>query len=562
MAVRLPNNPYGLRLSILKVIRISKPRSIKMNNHSAVFAVSDKVKTSKISAQLRSVAQGNQIKFWLTILGLCTLSACGGGGGSGSTNSTAGAPIYSSLSGTVVDTNGTALSGVTINAYHHNDHTTATATTDVNGAYIIPNFDTVTNADYEIYANKTGYGFYPSNTDAAGVIDKFDFNGLYRTVIRFISMPAHDVVSANFIAYAPGTKTASLPRTGQTTSYASGDDFASLKGVTWPGTRFTDNANGTVTDHLTGLVWLKNAGCYSAEIWSAALTHANQLASGACGLTDGSTAGQWRMPNANELESLVDVSQANPSVSSGHPFTNINLTSAYWSSTTYTAAPSNAMSIRFTDGRWINGIDPNDGSFNNAKTTSTNSLWAVKSGSAGAIQVLATGVYAGQGGGSFGTGDDASLKIGAPLTSPRFIDNGNGTLSDTVTGLTWLKKADCINQSWSSALTTINGLASGQCGLTDGSAAGQWRMPNRQEMLSLSDRAPTFPQADYFNGQAQGSNGPVTMPPIFDTFIVSNYYWTSTTDAADTNQAWTVYSCDFGVYNIPKTDIRYSLAVR
>ncbi len=34
------------------------------------------------------------------------------------------------------------------------------------------------------------------------------------------------------------------------------------------------------------------------------------------------------------------------------------------------------------------------------------------------------------------------------------------------------------------------------------------------------------------------------------------------TDAADPTQAWTVYSCDFGVYTIPKTDLRYSLAVR
>ncbi|HEY8100601.1 MAG TPA: DUF1566 domain-containing protein [Burkholderiaceae bacterium] len=529
-----------------------------MNGHFVPFVIFDKVRTSKICTQLPSITTWHPIKSLLTIAGLCALSACGGGGGSGPTNSTAGGPVYSSVSGTVLDTNSAPLFGVTITAYHHNDHTTATATTDVNGAYTIPHFDTVTNADYVIYAGKTGYGFYPSNSDPAGVVDRFDFNGLYRTLIRFISMPAHDVVGANFTAYAPGTKTASLPRTGQTTSYASGDDFASLKGVTWPGTRFTDNANGTVTDHLTGLIWLKNAGCYGAEVWSAALTHANQLANGACGLTDGSTAGQWRMPNANELESLIDVSQANPSVTSGHPFINISLTSAYWSSTTYTAATSNAMSIRFTDGRWINGIDPNDGSFNNAKTTSNNSLWAVKSGGAGAIQVLATGVYAGQGGGSFGIGDDASLKNGAPLTSPRFVDNGDGTLSDTVTGLTWLKKADCINQSWSSALTTINGLASGQCGLTDGSTAGQWRMPNRQEMLSLSDRAPTFPQADYFNG----NGGSVPLPVIFNTFIVSDYYWTSTTDAADTNQAWTLYSCDFGVYNIPKTDIRYSLAVR
>ena len=62
----------------------------------------------------------------------------------------------------------------------------------------------------------------------------------------------------------------------------------------------------------------------------------------------------------------------------------------------------------------------------------------------GTVKVLATGVYAGIGGASFGGGDDASLQLGVPATSPRFIDNGDGTLADTVTGLTWLKQADCI----------------------------------------------------------------------------------------------------------------------
>jgi hypothetical protein len=375
-------------------------------------------------------------------------------------------------------------------------------------------------------------------------------------------MPAHDVPGADFTAYRPGDRLASLPRTGQVTSYASGDDFSLQKGVTWPGGRFTNNLDGTVTDHLTGLVWMKNAGCFAPATWSAALTAANQLASGSCGLTDGSTAGQWRMPNINELESLVDVSRANPAVSSGSPFTQISLASAYWSSTTYMAVTSRAMSIRFTDGRWINGIDARDGSQDNTKATAANSLWAVRSGSAaGVAPVLATGVYAGQGGGSFGAGDDAALAVGVPLTSPRFIDNGDGTLADTVTGLTWLKKADCVHQNWANAISTINGLGSGQCGLTDGSTAGQWRMPNRSEMLSLSDRAPTFPQASYFDGQYQG-NSAVTGPVIFGNFIVADYYWTSTTDAVDTSLAWTLYSCDFGVYDLSKADIRYSLAVR
>ena len=75
--------------------------------------------------------------------------------------------------------------------------------------------------------------------------------------------------------------------------------------------------DGTVTDHLTGLIWLKNAGCFTPALFAAALTDANQLASGACGLTDGSKAGDWRLPNINELESMVDVSESNPALSAG-----------------------------------------------------------------------------------------------------------------------------------------------------------------------------------------------------------------------------------------------------
>jgi hypothetical protein len=450
---------------------------------------------------------------------------------------------------------------VTISVFHHNTNTTVTATTDASGTYTVSGNDTGANSDYAVYAAKSGYGLVPSVGDPAGTVGRLDFNGLYRTVIRFLTMPSHNVTSANFTALTTGDKMVSLARTGQSLSYASGDDGAARTGVAWPTTRFTDNANGTVTDHLTGLVWLKNAGCFSPTGWAAAITAANQLASGACGLSDGSSAGQWRMPNVNELESLVDVAHANPALPAANPFVNVSSSSAYWSSTTYTALYTNAMSIRMSDGRWINGIDTADGNFNNNKTSSSNGLWAVKSGGAGAVQLLATGVFDSQGGGSFGVNDDASLRIGAVLPAPRFVDKGDGTVYDTATGLTWLKKADCIQQNWAGALASVNALANGACGLSDGSRAGQWRMPNRSEMLSLSDRAPTFPQASYFNGQYQTS-ATLTGPVIFNNFIVSDYYWTSTTDVADTTQAWTLYSCDFGVYNIGKTELHYTLAVR
>lgn len=506
------------------------------------------------------------IKTWFAALGLGLLCACGGGGGSTSNGSGSGVGanpvVTSTVSGVVADKNGVPVAGATVSVFHHNDNTTVSTTTDGNGAWSVAGLATGANSEYVIYVNKAGLAFYPALGDAAGSVEKFDFNGLYRTVIRFLAMPTRDVTTAGFIASHAGDHVASLPRTGQTASYLAGDDAAAPHGVAWPAQRFTDNGDGTVADGLTGLVWLKNAGCFPASDWATGLAAAHQLASGACGLSDGSTAGQWRMPNANELESLVDVSQANPAVTSGHPFANINLLTAYWSSTTYTAGPSNAMSIRFADGRWINGIDAADGSFNNAKTTASNAVWAVRSAATpGTVKLLATGVYAGIGGLSFGVGDDPSLQLGAAATSPRFIDNGDGTLADTVTGLTWLKKADCIHQDWAGAVGAVNALASGQCGLSDGSTAGQWRVPNRTELLSLSDRAPTFPQASYFNGEYQASTT-VTGPAIFTNYIVSDYYWTSNTNAADTTQAWTVYSCDFGVYNIAKTDVRYTLAVR
>lgn len=66
-------------------------------------------------------------------------------------------------------------------------------------------------------------------------------------------------------------KAAPVERTGQTTSYAAGDDGDLQRGAIWPNPRFTDNGNGTVTDNLTGLIWLKDANCFGKRFWADAL---------------------------------------------------------------------------------------------------------------------------------------------------------------------------------------------------------------------------------------------------------------------------------------------------
>ena len=162
-----------------------------------------------------------------------------------------------------------------------------------------------------------------------------------------------------FISAAAAAGTVQLPATGQTAAYTAGDDGDLEKGVAWPSPRFHDNGNGTVTDNLTGLVWLKNANCTDTVggvtkgsgylTWANALTWSNSLASGACGLGDGSNAGDWRLPNREELESLIDFSRFNPALPAGHPFSNVQSV-FYWSSTTYAINTNVAWIVNMWDG--------------------------------------------------------------------------------------------------------------------------------------------------------------------------------------------------------------------
>ncbi len=70
--------------------------------------------------------------------------------------------------------------------------------------------------------------------------------------------------------------------------------------------RYTDNGDGTVTDNRSGLIWLKNANCFGEQDWKAAMQSVANLASGQCGLRDGSKAGMWRLPTTDEWKVMID----------------------------------------------------------------------------------------------------------------------------------------------------------------------------------------------------------------------------------------------------------------
>jgi hypothetical protein len=130
-------------------------------------------------------------------------------------------------------------------------------------------------------------------------------------------------------------------------------------GVAWPNPRFTDNRNGTITDNLTGLIWLKNANCAGELKWADALHVSNVLEHGTCGLTDGSSPGDWRLPTRFELESLLSMAYYDPAIpntagtgkwTAGDPFVNVP-SYWYWTSTTNAFNSENAWFVNTAEGR-------------------------------------------------------------------------------------------------------------------------------------------------------------------------------------------------------------------
>jgi hypothetical protein len=129
--------------------------------------------------------------------------------------------------------------------------------------------------------------------------------------------------------------------------------------------RYVDCGNGTVTDTVTGLIWLKNANCFGALDYASANNAAAGLGHGACGLTDNSAPGDWRLPTKTEWEATIARAVAlgcmytgigNPPVLTNRPgtacysggpqpFTGVNQYTKAWSSTVYEFDPSYAWRI-------------------------------------------------------------------------------------------------------------------------------------------------------------------------------------------------------------------------
>jgi len=162
--------------------------------------------------------------------------------------------------------------------------------------------------------------------------------------------------------------TSALKKTGQTKSYdqegnevercAVKDDGCYQAGVTPRYSR--DNAAGIVTDHVTGLQWQDDADPVSKP-WLTAENY-NKCEDGdevACSDTSGDTAAtycehltlggydDWRLPEAKELDSIVDYGRYTPAIDPIFEHTELG---EYWSRATYARSLYYAWYVDFDYG--------------------------------------------------------------------------------------------------------------------------------------------------------------------------------------------------------------------
>ena len=98
-----------------------------------------------------------------------------------------------------------------------------------------------------------------------------------------------------------------------------------------------DNGDGTVTDTETGLMWQQIGP--GTMIWDAAISYCENL--DLAGYTD------WRLPNVNELQSILNYEVYGPSIDAEL----VSASSAYWTSTVYSYDTEYAWAVDFNNGQ-------------------------------------------------------------------------------------------------------------------------------------------------------------------------------------------------------------------
>ncbi|MCP4110553.1 MAG: DUF1566 domain-containing protein [Desulfobacteraceae bacterium] len=254
---------------------------------------------------------------------------------------------------------------------------------------------------------------------------------------------------------------------------------------------YTDNNNGTITDNVTGLMWQK--------VISEKLSYEDAFQK--VKIADMGGYSDWRIPSIKELYSLIQFTGSVKGQKAINPFIDTKyfnqplgnsgkgereIDAQTWSSTEYVGKTmkddETVFGVNFVDGR-IKGYPKY-----NPRTREPNKMYF-----------------------RFVRGNKAYGKNS-------FIDNGNGTISDSATGLMWQQYDSKKGMNWKDALKYAENLNLG--------GHDTWRLPNAKELQSIVDYT-----------RSPDTTGSPAINPISQTSSVLNeggnkdypYYWSSTT---------------------------------
>ncbi len=232
-------------------------------------------------------------------------------------------------------------------------------------------------------------------------------------------------------------------KTGQMVSYDANDDGANQSGIETDFQR--DDQNEIVIDNIRGLIWQDNDDVNSNEMkWDEAVEYCSNLS--LAGRSD------WRLPNSDEIMSIVDYSQLNYSIDSA--FVN-RVKFDYWLSNSFIYDPNRkAFRVSF------------NGGYIDVGYKQSSPIW------------------------SLGMPDDTWTKFNVRCVSGidkndqkinYTRDNGSGIVTDPSTMKMWQDNRDARYKklTYSQAIEYCNNLTLG--GYSD------WKLPNKNELLSILD---------------------------------------------------------------------------
>lgn len=332
-----------------------------------------------------------------------------------------------------------------------------------------------------------------------------------------------------------------LPRTGQVLTYdqagkvidftGSRQDGEFQRGEVWPEPRFIVNEDGTISDSLTGLVWLKDGNCFGDSPWPTVLQSISDFNKGDISCPGIKTKyDDWFVPNLNQLASLIDFQASVTGDALRLVGFNEVQNGAYWASTP-SKNQQNAWTVDFANGS-ILAVSKLERHFLLVARLPRQE----KPPSRGTDQLVLPG---------------SDVVLPEEESSTRFLDNGDGSVTDSKTGMVWLQDAACLPLvDWQGALSIAKQLAEGggmaDCPSVKG-AYKDWSLPNVVELRSLIDYRTDYPA--------------LTKGHPFQR-VLSAGYWTATTVAASPDHAFVGELETGAIFAAKKTQKRRVLVVR